>query len=160
VKERSVQFSLRSMFVCCVVGAVFLALNLRTTVTTGEIVLSIDFPPGTPGDPNMMDWILIERGFPLSYQQSREMHPHGTLDSTLNRISTLTPNLWTVTHSHWLFLDLVFGLSMITLCVWSIPFAIRTLRWSCSRRLSTNQRVHGSSGDQPVLKSMSTPAAP
>jgi hypothetical protein len=150
MKKRAVQFSLQSMFVCCAVGALFFALNLRPTVTSGEIFLSLAFPPGTPGNPNMADWILVERGFPLPYQQSREMHPYGSLDSTPDSISTLTTNFWAVTHGHWLVADIVFGLSIMALCVWSFPFAIRLLRWSRSGRPSTNKALHTEPRSQPI----------
>ena len=150
MKKHSVQFSLRSMFMCCIVGAVFFALNLRSTVTSGEILLSIDFPPGTPGNPNMADWMMIERGFPLRYQQSRELYPYGSLSSKLDGISTSNTNLWSVTHGHWLIADIVFGLSMTTLCVWSFPFAIRLLTWSRRGTPSTNKALHTEPRSQPI----------
>lgn len=130
MKKHSFQFSLRSMFICCIVGAVFFALNLRATVTSGEIFLSIAFPPGTPGNPNMADWMMIERGFPLRYQQSQKLYPHGSLSSKLDGNSTSKTNLWSVTHGHWFIADIFLGLSMTILSAWSFPFAIRLLRWS------------------------------
>ena len=90
----------------------------------------------------MADWMMIERGFPLRYQQSRELYPYGSLSSKLDGISTSNTNLWSVTHGHWLIADIFFELSMTTLCVWSFPFAIRLLRWSHRGSPSTNKALH------------------
>lgn len=142
VKKNAVQFSLQSLLICCIVGTAFFALNLRSTVTSGDIFLSMAFPPGTPGNPNMADWMMIERGFPLRYQQSRELYPYGTLRAKHDGIATSNSNLWSVTHGHWLIADAFFGLSLTILCVWIFPFAIRYLRWPRRGRPSTNKAMH------------------
>ncbi len=49
VKKNSVQFSLQSLLICCIVGTAFFALNLRSTVTSGDIFLSMDFPQALQG---------------------------------------------------------------------------------------------------------------
>ena len=159
MKKRTIQFSLQSMFICCIVGAVLFSLNLRSTVTIGEVFLSIEFPPGTPGNPNMNDWLMVERGFPLRYQQSREVYPHGSLSSTLDDISTSNMNLWSVTHAHWLIVDICFGLFMTTLCVWGFPRVNRLLRRSAHGKPSTNHGMQRSGGNSVFVRSMSTPAA-
>jgi len=98
----------------------------------------------------MADWMMIERGFPLRYQQTRKLYPYGSLSSKLDGIATSNTNLWSVTHGHWLIADIVFGLSMTILCVWSFPFAIRLLRWSRSVRPSTNKALHTEPRSQPL----------
>jgi len=150
MKKLGLQFSLQSMFVCCVVGTLCFALNLRPTVTSGTIFLSMAFPPGTPGNPNMADWMMIERGFPLRYQQSREMYPYGSINSTPDSVSASTTYVWAVTHGHWLVADILLGLCMTALCVRSIPFANRLLRWSRRGRPSTNKALHTEPRSQPL----------
>jgi hypothetical protein len=112
------QFSLQSAFAFMSVGVVMLGLNLRPTVTYGEIFLSISLPPG---ESNLRDWMLIERGFPFRYQHFRRIVPSGLGASLVKQGWPRADHVPAVTHVHWLLANILCAVTVAAVIIWAMP---------------------------------------
>jgi hypothetical protein len=137
------QFSLQSMTWFFAIGAVMLAVNIRSTVTTGDIFLSIML---NPGESNMRDTITIERGFPLRYLQYTEYVDHHSAAAVIDNGWTRSSHIRSITPVHLMLVNILCGLAVALLGSWGLPRLLSLIGLWRIRSPSTNKTLNQSGG--------------
>ena len=125
MSKSRLQFSLQGMLWFLLVGTIMLGVNLRSRITTGEILLSISLPRG---ESHMRDWVMIETGYPLRYQRFRQLLESGTGQAVIANGWPSSDVVPVVTHVHWLVVNAIGSTTLALFAGWMLPRIVGRLR--------------------------------
>ena len=146
------QFSIRSILFVTVFIAVILTLNLRPSVTNGQVLSFWGGPPA------LVESVMIERGFPLRYQRVKQGVEIDSGEAVIAGGWPQSVPVTSVTHPHWLLANILFAVAFGTLGIWAISRLAEWCHSRVARRKATNKRMHPSGGGSVIDNGQSTPA--